>query len=108
MRTRFGKALTVVFLATSLPAYSAVAQAKSGAGLRSMFSQPVAKTGVVEPAAINALKSMSAFLSTAQTLQITSEGSLDVVTDDGQRIQLDGTTDYKIDRKSTRLNSSHQ
>jgi hypothetical protein len=41
---------------------------------------------------------MSAYLSSASTLQITSQGSLDVVTNDGQRLQLDGTTDYKIRR----------
>jgi hypothetical protein len=29
-------------------------------------------------------------------MQIVSNGSLDVVTNDGQRIQLDGTTTYKV------------
>ena len=41
---------------------------------------------------------MSSFLRNASTLAIKSEGSLDVVTNDGQRIQLDGTTSYKIRR----------
>ena len=30
------------------------------------------------------------------TIAITSQGSLDVVTNDGQRIQLDGITNYKV------------
>jgi hypothetical protein len=57
---------------------------------------PIANEGVIEDGAIDALKEMSAYLMTAKTLGITSQGSLDVVTNDGQRIQLDGTTTYKI------------
>ena len=34
----------------------------------------------------------------AKTLALTSQGSLDAVTNDGQRIQLDGQTNYKIRR----------
>jgi hypothetical protein len=41
---------------------------------------------------------MSNFLMQAQTLGVSTEGSLDVVTGDGQRIQLDGSTTYKIRR----------
>jgi hypothetical protein len=61
-------------------------------------ADPIANEGVIEDGAIDALKEMSAFLMTAKTLAITSQGSLDVVTNDGQRIQLDGTTTYKIRR----------
>jgi len=35
---------------------------------------------------------------TAKTMEIDSKGSLDVVTKNGQRIQLDGATNYKIRR----------
>jgi hypothetical protein len=59
---------------------------------------PVANTGTIDDQAVNALKKMSDFLMTAQTMAITSRGSLDVVTNDGQRIQLDGTTTYKVRR----------
>jgi hypothetical protein len=59
---------------------------------------PVANEGVIEDGAVDALKEMSAYLMSAKTLAITSQGSLDVVTNDGQRIQLDGTTNYKIRR----------
>ena len=43
-------------------------------------------------------RNMSNYLMQAKTLGSSTEGSLDVVTDDGQRIQLDGTTNYKIRR----------
>jgi hypothetical protein len=59
---------------------------------------PIVKEGVVEDGAVDAIKEMSNYLMTAKTLAITSQGSLDVVTNDGQRIQLDGTTTYKVRR----------
>ena len=41
---------------------------------------------------------MSGFLMAAKTLKIDTVGSLDVITNNGQRIQLDGTTNYKVRR----------
>src|SRR4051812_10572488 len=63
---------------------------------------PAAKqaTGVVEPEAVAALHRMSAYLATLNTAAITSTGSLDAVTDDGQRLQLDGVTTYKMRKPS--------
>ena len=57
---------------------------------------PIANEGIIEDEAVDALKEMSAFLMTANSMQIVSNGSLDVVTNSGQRIQLDGTTTYKV------------
>ena len=57
---------------------------------------PIANEGMIEDEAIEALKEMSNFLMTANTMQIVSSGSLDVVTNSGQRIQLDGKTTYKV------------
>jgi hypothetical protein len=65
---------------------------------RSANKAPVANEGVIEDQAVQALKDMSNYLMSAQTLQINTQGSLDVVTGDGQRIQLDGATTYKIRR----------
>jgi hypothetical protein len=65
---------------------------------RSANPDRVATEGVIEDNAVEALKKMSNYLRSANTLAITSEGSLDVVTGDGQRLQLDGTTDYKVRR----------
>jgi hypothetical protein len=59
---------------------------------------PIANEGVIEDGAIDAIKEMSTYLMSAKTLAITSQGSLDAVTADGQRIQLDGTTTYKVRR----------
>lgn len=59
---------------------------------------PVFTAGMVEPDAVAALKKMSAYLTSLQTVEIVSEGSLDVVTGENQRIQLDGVTTYKIRR----------
>jgi len=65
---------------------------------RSGSADPVANEGVVDDNAVDALKDMSEFLMTAKTLAITSKGTMDVVTANGQRIQLDGTTNYKVRR----------
>jgi len=63
---------------------------------QSAMSDPIANEGVVEDEAVDALKEMSTFLMRASTLEVHGVGSLDVVTNDGQRIQLDGSTTYKI------------
>jgi hypothetical protein len=65
---------------------------------KSAMKSPVANEGIIQDSAVDALKQMSNYLMQQQTLQIGTEGSLDVVTGDGQRIQLDGTTTYKIRR----------
>ena len=53
-------------------------------------------SGEVDPRAVEALKKMSTYLMTLNTAGVTSTGSLDVVTEEGQRIQLDGVAKYKI------------
>jgi hypothetical protein len=57
---------------------------------------PIVTEGVIEDEAVQAVKDMSSYLTSLNTIGITSQGSLDVVTNDGQRIQLDGTTTYKV------------
>ena len=57
---------------------------------------PIVTEGVIEDEAVQAVKDMSNYLMSLNTIGITSVGSLDVVTNDGQRIQLDGTTNYKV------------
>src|SRR3954467_11443166 len=99
MRNRQGKTLAIGLSVALIFAHGAAAQTRSSSNLlRSVNKSPVVKEGAVEPAAIDALKTMSAYLTSASTLAVTSEGSLDVVTGSGQRIQLDGTTQYKIRR----------
>jgi len=52
----------------------------------------------VEEDALKALKRMGAYLDTLKTFGLTANTTLDVVTNDGQRLQLDGVTDYKVRR----------
>jgi hypothetical protein len=57
---------------------------------------PIVREGVIEDGAVEAIKDMSNYLMSLNTVAFTSQGSLDVVTNDGQRIQLDGITNYKV------------
>jgi hypothetical protein len=73
-------------------AQSGMAMPKSGLNTR------VPNPGIIEDSAVDALKAMSNYLMSSTTLKADAVGSLDVVTNDGQRIQLDGSTTYKIRR----------
>ena len=55
-------------------------------------------TPVVEPEARQALERMSAYLGTLTTFEIRTQTSLDIVTEIGQRVQIDGTAHYKVRR----------
>jgi hypothetical protein len=58
---------------------------------------PAASTpSAVRPEALQALKKMSAYLSTLSSAQVNSKTSLDVVTTAGERITLDGAVRYRI------------
>jgi hypothetical protein len=79
----------------------------AGAPLLAQTSAPQAQTPPsaaaapatgVDPQALAALKRMSAYLQTLPAVQLTSNTSLDVVTQQGQRVLLDGVVDYKIKR----------
>ena len=61
-------------------------------------ADPIANEGTIEDGAIDALKEMSNYLMSAKTLGLVSQATRDVVTNDGQRIQLEGTATYKIRR----------
>lgn len=98
MRSLSRTARLVGLIVACAASTTAVGQTRSGAFPSPVQGNPVDKVGVVEEDAVEALKEMSAFLMSAKTLGITSQGSLDVVTEDGQRIQLDGNTQYKIRR----------
>src|SRR3954464_7611367 len=99
MRSLYRKALAAALAAAFVSTHAAAAQTRSGVdSLRSASKNPIAKEGVVERAAIEALKSMSAYLTKATTLAFTSHGSLDVVTGDGHPGKLDGITQYKVRR----------
>src|SRR5690349_1790215 len=54
-----------------------------------------APQATVDPKAVQAIQAMSAYLSGLKTFKLNTVGTMDVVTDDGQRIQIDGTTQYE-------------
>ena len=91
---RAAVAFGLILALTSAPG-SAQTPRQGQAFPQSADVDPIVNEGVIEEGAIDAIKEMSNYLMTAKTLAITSQGSLDVVTNDGQRIQLDGTTTYK-------------
>lgn len=69
---------------------------KNGTTLPKTEAKAPAAGQVVDPDAVEALRDMSRYLTSLNTAEITSNGSIDVVTKDGQRIQLDGVTNYKL------------
>ena len=95
-----GLTLTLICAQSGAAQTASEAQAPPSGTSMPQFAgdDPIVKEGVVEDVAVDAIKEMSNYLMTAKTLGITSVGSLDVVTNDGQRIQLDGTTTYKVRR----------
>jgi len=50
----------------------------------------------IDPDAMQALQKMSAYLTSLSTARITNQASLDLVSDDGQRVQLDGVVTYSL------------
>lgn len=54
--------------------------------------------GPMEPEATAALDRMAAYLRTLNSFEIKTQTTIDVVTDAGQRIQIDGTAAYKVKR----------
>jgi hypothetical protein len=98
MTSLYGKALAVGLAAALASTQSAGAQPSNTQKPQWAAEDPIANEGVIEDGAIEALKEMSDYLMTAQTLAITSQGSLDAVTNNGQRIQMDGVTHYKVRR----------
>jgi len=55
-----------------------------------------AATPTVTPEAIAALKRMSDFLGSLQTFELTANSTLDLVTVNSQKLQMDGTVRYKV------------
>jgi hypothetical protein len=52
----------------------------------------------LDPAALQALKRMSAYLGTLSKFELTADTTLDLVMDDGEKIQQSGITTYKVRR----------
>jgi hypothetical protein len=79
---------------------AAGAAALAIAGAAPAYAQPeeAEPASPVEPEAKAALDRMSAYMRTLTAFEIKTATSLDVVTEAGQRIQIDGTAAYKVKR----------
>jgi hypothetical protein len=89
--------------ATPAPAAKPAAPAARApaAPARSAASTAQAAPPAIEPRALQALQRMSSFLSTLNSFEAESHTSLDLVTMDGQTIQLDGVANYKVLRPNS-------
>ena len=77
----------------------AIAQQQPESGMsmpRSGMNDPIVNEGIIEDNAVDALKDMSNYLMTAKTLGIVSQGSLDVVTNDGSQLARPALDDYLV------------
>jgi hypothetical protein len=79
--------------ASAAPAPASATHAPSAAR---RTSSTTAKKLEIDPQAIAALRKMSAYLQTLPAFELKSDASMDIVTAEGQRIQLDGVVNYKV------------
>ena len=70
--------------------------AAPGTAAKKAAPAPNAAAASVTPESTQALKRMSAYLSSLSAFQITSNASIDLVLDDGEKIQMNGVTTYKV------------
>jgi hypothetical protein len=101
-KMKIGKFTVTVGFSLALCAVPAIASAAAAAAADATppVSTPatVAGKAAVEPEAVAALRQMSAYLSTLQAFEITTDTTLDMVTDDGQRVEIGGAAHYKARR----------
>lgn len=93
-----GSPLAIAGLALVLAAGVAVAQPARQTSAKPAAAAPATPAADVDPAATEALKQMRAFMSGLTTFEVKTDGSLDLVLDDGQKVQLGGAADYKVRR----------
>jgi len=90
-RPRLFALALMLSVGTAAPSLSAQAQQANPAPTAATPQQ-----SAVDADSVAALKRMSAYLTSLNTIEIVSRGSMDVVDEDGQRIQMDGVTTYKV------------
>jgi hypothetical protein len=56
----------------------------------------VAPEDAVDPRAVEALKRMSAYLTSMNTFKLTSTAAIDVITNENQKVQMDSVTVYQV------------
>src|SRR6201996_4938065 len=93
-----GAAILMIAMPASVHADSSpVVQPKPGEAVQPTSAE------VVQPEAAEALKRMSDFLGTLKTFELTSNSTRDIVTADGQRVQVGAVVKYKVIRPGIRI-----
>lgn len=69
---------------------------KAAAAPAAAAKAPKAAENPVDPDAVEALRRMSAYLMTLRSFELRADTTVDLVTDDGQRLQLGGVSTYKV------------
>ena len=72
-----------------------IAAASFGAAAQQPAPKP-APAGEIEPKAIEALRSMGAYLRSLKTFAMRSDTTIDEVLDTGQKIRFSGTVEYRV------------
>jgi hypothetical protein len=86
-----------VMLSASLALTSAATLSSSAAAAAAKKAPAAAPAAAsVDPPAVAALQRMSAYLRTLDAFEIKSEFSVELVMDDGQKTEVDGTTRYLV------------
>lgn len=57
---------------------------------------PAPPAGTVDPDAVQALERMGAYLATMKAFELQTQTSLDLVSNEGQRLEIDGGAHYKV------------
>ena len=91
------KAVLALFLVAASAACSKPQTATAPAA-SAPATTAAAPKAVVEPAAVEALQKMSAYLQTLNSYELTSNASRDLVNSQGQRLTVNGTTHYAFRR----------
>lgn len=80
-------------------AFAAAAAAKAPAPAPAVSTpSTIAGRPSVDPEAVAALRKMSAYLSTLPAIELTTDTTLDMITNDGQRVEVGGVARYKMRR----------
>jgi hypothetical protein len=92
-------AIVCLSLAAAAPSLAAEAKKSPGPARKppaSMTKTPPTRPSPPDPAAVDALIKMSIYLQSLKSFEMSSETSLDLVAEDGQKLQLDGTARYRV------------
>jgi len=113
-RARIGRRAATILAALTLTATALPAQdatyVSSKVTTTTRTTRPVV-TGVIDSKAVNALRTMGAYLRTLKSFGVDVKGARDDVMDDGQKILISGTVNYLVrtpDRLRVEINTDRK